>query len=126
MASVQAPAQRGLRPSSASRIAPQPAQRRPSRCIRTQFSFISKLPLPSLFGPSSNSQQQQQQQEQQQPVGHPLYSLDGFDDQGDLYSSLLQQAEEITFNISPAAEQWAERRMLQEAERMLEICIQVR
>jgi hypothetical protein len=52
--------------------------------------------------------------------------MDGFEDSSDMYNSLLSKAEDITFNISPAAEQqWAEMRLLQDAERMLVMCIQV-
>lgn len=102
-------------------VARYPTQLQPSRpSARCSFSFISKLPLPQLFGPSNPSQPQEQS------VEHPLYSMDGFEDSSDMYTSLLQQAEDITFNISPAAEQqWAEMRLLQDAERMLVMCIQV-
>jgi hypothetical protein len=52
--------------------------------------------------------------------------MDGFEDSSDMYSSLLSEAEDITFNISPAAEQQrAEMRLLQDAEHMLMMCIQV-
>lgn len=83
------------------------------------------MPLPSLlFG---HSQRQQQEQED----SSALYSVDGFqgDPQagGDLYRTLLQQAEEVTFNVGTwaAGSEEQEQRMLQEAEGMLQVCIQV-
>jgi hypothetical protein len=46
---------------------------------------------------------------------------------GDLYRTLLQQAEDVTFNVSTWAggNEEQEQRMLQEAEGMLQVCIQV-
>jgi hypothetical protein len=49
-----------------------------------------------------------------------LYSVDGAEEQASTYSSLLQQAEDITFNCSSA-----DRSMLEDAERMLVLCIEV-
>jgi hypothetical protein len=74
-------------------------------------------PLPQLFGP----RQQTRQQHVQEHTPQPLHSLDDYCEQSDAYSSLLHQAEEVTFSMSPATLS-----MLEEAERMVEVCIQVR
>jgi hypothetical protein len=72
-------------------------------------------PLPLLFGPRQQTRQQQQEHTHQ-----PLHSLDDYCEQSDAYSSLLHQAEDITFSTSPATLS-----MLEEAARMVELCIQV-
>lgn len=74
-------------------------------------------PLPLLFGPRQQTRQQQQVQEY---TPQPLHSLDDYCEQSDAYGSLMHQAEEITFSMSPATLS-----MLEEAERMVEVCIQV-
>lgn len=73
-------------------------------------------PLPLLFGP----RQQPRQQQVQEYTPQPLHSLDDYCEQSDAYGSLMHQAEEITFSMSPATLS-----MLEEAERMVEVCIQV-
>lgn len=67
-----------------------------------------------LFGPAS----------QPQPV-QPIHSLDHIEETDSLYSSLLQQAEDITFNTPELVGRAGNRCMLEDAERMLELCIQV-
>lgn len=84
---------------------------------RSVACSFTKFPL--FFGPSTN-------QPQPQP---PLYSVDGVgDDEGDSgYWRLLQQAEDITFNC-PTTQLFGRagrRCILEDAERMLELCIQV-
>jgi hypothetical protein len=90
-----------------------PSQQLQLSARRSCCCSFSKALLPQLFGPK-------QRQTQPDKPASPLYSVDGVEEQASAYSSLLQQAEDITFNCSSA-----HRSMLEDAERMLVLCIEV-